>query len=361
MDPVNPGEFNVKRIAFLKLGAIGDVVMALPILAALRERHPDCVVDWIVGTVAAPVLRAVDDPLLNIVEIDERPLYRGSVATRLGAILGLWKRLGTRRYDLVLIGNSDPRYGLMVLPCRGPRRWFRESPTHRAAVPGRHHSAEYVRMLSGVDDSELPWPTYPPLSLPEPPPGIADVLAALRGPLVAISPAGARNTMREEGLRRWTVEGYRAVMVGLRANGCSLVLVGGPGDEWASESFGDLCDLDLVAKAGLGGFLGMLGRMDLLVTHDSGPLHLADLAGTPVVGLFGPTVAEEKRPIAVRHEMLSTSSELACRPCYDGHRYADCSRPLCMTTIEPSRVVEAALRLLHPTARLRRHGGSDVP
>lgn len=339
----------MKRIAILKLGAIGDVVMALPLLEALRRRHPDCQVDWLVGTVAAPVLRAVDDPLLRVIEVQERPIYKGSAPVKLRAILALWRSLGITTYDRVLIGNADPRYGLLVLPWRGPRRWFRPSGKERGVVPGRHHSAEYVRLLLGDDDSRLEPPVFPALRIPSPPSEIASALEALArdgAALVAISPAGARNTMREEGLRRWTTEGYRAAMTSLRDRGHKLVLVGGPGDEWARDAFGDLCDLDLVAKADLSGFLGILAKVDVLVTHDSGPLHLADLAGTPVLGIFGPTAASEKRPIASPHVVLTTGKFLPCQPCYDGHSYAECARPLCMTTLEPRQVVDAVEALV---------------
>lgn len=334
----------MKRLLIIRLGALGDVIMAAPMLHALWERHPECRVDWLVGKVAAPILETIADPRLRLVRADERDLFRGSPLQRLRAILGAWTGLGLHRYDRILILNADPRYGILPLWCRGPRSWFRPGK-ERGAVPGRHHSAEYVRMLTGIDDSAMATPAYPPLQLPPLAPVISKSLEGSRR-VVAISPAGAKNVMREEGLRRWPLEGYRTVARALRAEGHRVVLVGGPGDEWCSREMASDCDLDLVGKLDLPAFLSLLSSVHLLVTHDSGPLHMADFVGTASVGIFGPTLAEEKWPIATPFRTVVAAGKLPCRPCYDGRRYAECTDPRCMTGIAPEDVLERIRTLL---------------
>jgi len=336
----------MSRILVVKLGAIGDVIMALPILRALWESDPECRVDWVVGKVAAPILECLEEPRLRVLQVDERALFRGTLVGRVRAVLGLWRTLGLARYDRILILNADSRYAIMSLLCRGERSWFRDGGSFRGVVPGRHHSVEYIRLLDGNDDARLAIPSYPEIHFPSLPKDVAERLNRLNGPLIAVSPAGAKNVMREEGLRRWHPEGYRALVRALRERGCRIVLVGGPGDEWASELLGQDCDLDLVGRLGLAPFLALLKRVDLVVTHDSGPLHMADLAGTPVVGIFGPTLAEEKCPIAALGRMLVARKEMACRPCYDGRRYAPCSEPLCMSGVPSEDVVAAVFELL---------------
>lgn len=334
----------MNRILIVRLGAIGDVIMASPMLEHLWRLHPDCRVDWLVGNISAPILECIADPRLTIVRADERKIFRGSTLERIGAILSVWRRLGLARYDRVLILNSDPRYAILPLLCRGSRHWFRAGDS-RGVIPGRHHSVEYLRMVTDLDDSSSPWPVYPPVRLPALPDEV-EVAIKSDTPVVAISPAGARNVMREEGLRRWTIDGYKKVAQGLRAEGCKVILVGGPGDRWASEAMADCCDLDFVGSLDLSAFLSLLSRVDLVVSHDSGPLHMADFVGTPVVGIFGPTLAEEKRPIAVPHRIVIGAPILACRPCYDGSRYAACSNTRCMTDITPEQVLVAAMGLL---------------
>lgn len=341
----------MSRILVVKLGAIGDVIMALPILRAVWESDPECQVDWVVGKVAAPILECVEDPRLRVVRVDERALFRGGLGGRGRAVLGLWGALGLARYDRILILNADPRYAILPMLCRGMRSWFRDGGSFRGVVPGRHHSVEYIRLLDGKDNALLAIPAYPQINLPTLPADVADRLDRLDGPLIAVSPAGAKNVMREEGLRRWHPEGYKAVIQALRERGCRVVLVGGPGDEWASEQLGRDCDLNLVGSLGLASFLTLLRRVDVVVTHDSGPLHMADLAGTPVVGIFGPTLAGEKRPIEAPGRMLAVRKEMACRPCYDGRRYAPCSDAACMSGVTSEEVVAAVFELLEESRR----------
>src|ERR1035437_8071219 len=338
----------MRKTLVVKLGAIGDVVMALPILDSIWKADAEEHVEWLVGRVAAPILESITDPRFHIHRIDERALFKGSMGERLKVVLRTWWDLGLARFDRILILNSDSRYAILPLLCRGSREWFRNGGKHRAAVPGRHHSVEYVRLLSGLDDSSLLQPTYPPVHLPELPEDLARDLIRIRRPLVAISPGGAKNVMREEGLRRWPIESYRSVARKLRENGCSVFLVGGPGDEWTIDAFKGEYDLELVGKLDLTIFLKFLSCCNLLLTHDSGPLHLADLVGTPVVGIFGPTSPEEKKPIRADTRILVAEGEMWCRPCYDGRNYAPCTSPECMARISSSAVVATVMELLGP-------------
>lgn len=153
--------------------------------------------------------------------------------------------------------------------------------------------------------------------------------------------------MREEGLRRWPVERFRETMRELRANGIPVVLVGGPGDEWAAAELSGDFDLDLTGKLPLAQFLSFLKRAALLITHDSGPLHMGDLVGTPIIGVFGPTSPDEKRPIFSQNWIFWGGASLPCRPCYDGRHYAACTAPVCLTDTHSNQVATKALWYLN--------------
>lgn len=336
----------MKRTLIVKLGAIGDVVMALPMLEAIWKADPAEQVDWVVGQVSAPILQSVASTKLRILAVDERSIFRGTLTHRVKAIFHAWRLLGFRRYDRILLMNADRRYGIIPIWCRGRRIWFRRGEKFRSAVPGRHHSVEYVRMVSGKDDSTLEVPEYPEIALPTVGKGLDESLQGLSGKKIAICPAGAKNIMREEGLRRWSIAGYKQVMISLRSAGYGLVLLGGPGDEWASQEFDGLCDLDLVGKLDLLLFASVLSRVDAVITHDSGPLHVADLVGTPVIGIFGPTMPSEKAAIRSRQDVVWGGADLPCRPCYDGRQYAECSSNICLSRIDPNDVVRATLKLI---------------
>lgn len=88
----------------------------------------------------------------------------------------------------------------------------------------------------------------------------------------------------------------------------------------------------------------MLARATACVTHDTGPLHLACLAGTPTVALFGPTLGAEKVPPYARVRVLSAG--LPCAPCYDGRDYASCPEARCMQSLSPEMVSRGVHELL---------------
>lgn len=333
-------------VLVVKLGAIGDVVMALPMLDAIEKAHPDWRIDWIVGHVAAPVLECVESTSLRIIKADEKALFRGGLLERVFSLMSIWRKLGIRRYERIFILNGDWRYGAIPLWCLGKRVWLAATRGERTTIPGRHASSEYVRMTAGIDANSA-FPRYPRLALPVLPAEIEERLRGMPAGIVAISPGGAKNVMREEGLRRWPVERYLELVHALRSAGHPLMLIGGPGEEWVSERFGEFVDLDLVGKLSLPETMAALKKASVLVTHDSGPIHLGDAVGVPIVGLFGPTMPSEKAPIQSRHAIHWGGGTLGCRPCYDGRRYALCGRNSCLADIPLGAVLDSIGKVLH--------------
>jgi len=128
--------------------------------------------------------------------------------------------------------------------------------------------------------------------------------------------------------------------------GVQVVLTGSSSDIWVRDFFKGLAVIDLIGKLSLPDLVAVYGCCDLVITHDSGPLHLAALAGAPVLGLFGPTNPHEKLSLNGRNRVLWGGDDLACRPCYDGKEYANCPRNLCMHDISVERVNREALQLL---------------
>jgi len=96
--------------------------------------------------------------------------------------------------------------------------------------------------------------------------------------------------------------------------------------------------IDLAGATTVGLLPALLSRASLLITNDSGPMHIAAAVGLPVVALFGPTSAVRTGPYGLGHRVLTT--ELSCRPCLS----RTCQNPVqleCLTRISPEHVIAA--------------------
>jgi heptosyltransferase-2 len=337
------------RALIVKLGAIGDVVMAVPAVRALVDAGWS--VTWVAGAAAASVLRLY--PWLDVIEVDEAPLLRGSLPERLRALPALWRKLPGGRFDLCATLYFDARYRALTLPVRARRKLtLSHDDRARKLLPGRHHTDEVARILLGLADDVRPHQLAPvrPDDLPPSP------LPRVSGkPRIVIAPAGARNLLRDDALRRWPVDRYVAVATALLARGCEVVLSGGPDDAWAA-AFAGLAVTDRIGAFSLPETVGLFDSADVVLTHDTGPLHLAGITNAGIVAVFGPVDPHGRLPQRANAVALWGGEGFACRPCYDGRDYAACSDNLCIQQITPAMVLGEIDALL-----LARRKGEALP
>ncbi len=329
------------RTLIIKLGSIGDVLMVLPGVHALHlQGHT---IDWACSSTVLPLLRLY--PWINPILADEASILKGSSLQKLKALLQLWKKIAGRSYDQVATFYYDPRYRLMALPVRAPRKLIL-SHADRAfrLLPGRHHTDEYARILLARPDQVnlVPMAPVPPDSFPPTPlPRLAGVAR------IVLVPAGARNVMRDDALRRWPPEFYSqlaSLLLAVRFEGrpMEIVLIGGPDDAWVRPHFASLIQsrqvIDLIGSLALPETLALLNQADVLITHDTGPLHLAGVTSIGIIALFGPTDPRGRLPQRPGTLALWGGEHLPCRPCYDGRDFAQCPLNECMREITPQEV-----------------------
>ncbi len=350
-----------KRLLLLKFGAIGDVIMAIP--AAAEMHAAGYTIDWVAGEAVAPVLALY--PWIRVIPVDEARLLRGGKTQRMRQVLRLWRRLWSlsvnEPYDLCATLYYDRRYRLLTRPIRARRRLslsWHERATR--LLPGRHHTDEYARILTGRPDTEV-CVQLAPVPVPNLPPNPLRLIPGAER--IVLVPAGARNLLRDDALRRWPVEAYVELARNLLAAGHEVVLAGGPEDTWASAHFaGSRRDFPEQMRDAIGQFslvdtLALLDSAAVTVTHDTGPLHLAGLTSTSIVTIFGPTDPRGRLPQRENCVAIWGGEGFACRPCYDGRDYAACTHNGCIREVTPAMVfaqVEEALRD-------RRDGRSQPP
>ena len=326
-------------VLILKFGAIGDVIMLIPAAHALHQRGFR--VDWACSPSVAPILRLY--PWINVLLADERTLLQGSPIRKLQALSALWRRLAGRRYTLVATLYYDPRYRLIGFPIRARRKLLLSQTDRRyKLLPGRHHTDEYARILLDLPDTVRP-SQLAPVQAPNLP---ASPLPRTGQTRIVVAPAGARNLLRDDLLRRWPPELYVELTRLLLARNYEVVLIGGPDDTWISPSFAALPVTDLIGNLPLTQTLALLDAADLLVTHDTGPLHLAGITRCSIVTLFGPTDPHGRLPHRPGTVALWGGAGFACRPCYDGRDFAPCPANDCMRQLTPQYVFAQIQSLL---------------
>jgi len=215
---------------------------------------------------------------------------------------------------------------------------------------GRHRSLQY-RMLLGQPAGGPPC-RHP---LRAPPGVIARWRAGLR-------PAGARLVAIFPGsrapARRWPVRRFAGVAKALRQDGLTVVVLGGPEERAWTARVTDTAPgaLDLGGATDLVDLVAVLSLCDLLVTNDTGPMHLAGAVGAATLTLWGPSDPEEVAPVGGRDVRIS-GPRLPCIPCrrnvcprFGRGEVLRRARGECMALIEEERVIDAARSVLRREA-----------
>jgi ADP-heptose:LPS heptosyltransferase len=330
------------RVLIVLLGAIGDVVRALPLAMRLRRGLPEARLSWAVEPTAAPLLEghpAIDELLIFRRDLGARAFVRFLRTVRAGA------------FDVVLDLQRHLKSGVVSRASGARRRiGFHRLNTKEGnwlfnsefIPPQRHWSSKLRQYLAFADRLELPdGPIEFGLALgPEEDARVDGLLAPVRGPFVVAFVGSSWPS------RWWFADRTAAVLsaLGERA-GLNAVLIGAPGAEaaFAGEVAAAVPGAtNLAGRTTLRDLVGILGRARVSFGPDSGPMHIAAAVGTPVVSLWGATSAERSAPHGAAD--LAVVGHVACQPCY--LRRCPVER-VCMRQIGVEAVVgaiDAALR-----------------
>ena len=339
-----------KRILVTRIRRIGDVILTMPLVDALRARFPDAVIDYLAEE--GPAAAAVGHPALRSVLTLRPGTWPG-----LPAPPDLIARLRAARYDWVFDLYGNPRSALLtrltgakvrVGPARRSRRALF---THAipAQDPSRSAIDYHLSALRavGVDPGSGRMPRIH-LSDAERLEGAARLDAAV--------PPGRPRVGLHVGNRwpakRWPEERFGALLRAFSRDGGQGIVLAGPGEEPLARRVAESArgpgrgPAPVLANLPLRSYFAAVAALDALVTNDGSPLHVGPAVGVPTVGILGPTVPEIWFPYAREdgHQLLC--KPIWCRPC---HRH-ECARLDCMEWIEVGEAVRA-------TARALAHGG----
>ncbi len=325
----------MKKIVILKLGALGDIICMLPLISCIKEECGDADITWISSVIYKDFMGLFPDINENIY-VNQDKIFKGRWYQKLFEIIKLWKKITFIKCDLIIVGNPDWRYRVLLGPAL-----LRNSFKVCKPVKGRNRTIEYIRTFLGHYDYSLANYSYPKLNIRDVDPSIH---FSIDEKYVGLVPGGTNNTLNTQPLRRWPIENYVLLAKSLIEQGFKIVILGDKNDEWTLEFFRDVDFKNLVGKTSFLEMVPIMKKLSLLISHDTGLLHVANLSQIPVLGLFGPT---SPREVTLGMSNITNWDSLPCGPCYDGKEFADCANNLCMRAITPERVLSESLSLLN--------------
>jgi heptosyltransferase-2 len=323
---------------------VGDAVMSLPVLANLRRGLPKARIDLLVPHSVAPLFE--DYPHVD------RLLVRPAHQARWGD-LSFIRMLRRQDYDAALLLPNSFRAALSAWLTRAPMRVGYATDgrgfllTHIAPpADGQtlHQVEAYLRLLAPL---HIPIVERTPALVPTTTAAVkADQLWTTHGlqegeRVIGMCPGAAFGPAK-----RWWPERFASLADRLITElGMRVILLGAPDEVPLVERIRSLMAQPAVSLAGqdtLSSFTALAARCAVLVTNDSGSMHIASAVGTPVVAVFGPTDARRTAPPRSRATILRR--DLPCAPCFRPIcPYAD--HP-CMRLIEVDEAYTAVLSML---------------
>jgi heptosyltransferase-3 len=355
------------RILFIRPDHIGDVLLTLPAVAALRRTLPTAHLAYAAPAEAAALADRCPQ-LDHTLTVRFPPFGRrdaGDVAWRQTARAEAARLAG--RFDAALVLRpDDPWSGELVARASIPIRVGFDMPrtrphlTHVLPVPGSRHvaldgfdlaDALLARLGLGVRTVRLLDPELA-LSRDDDEEAIAVLAdAAASEPLVVLHPGSGWP------LKNWPARRWRALAAELARRTRSRPVVAGTAAErtLVREVVDGTPAIDLAGRLSLGALAAVHRRARLVVTTDSGALHLAAAVGAPVVGLFGPGDPFRFAPLAAPDRVRVVRGGLPCSPCGTlEHPPCGAARnPACVTAIGVEHVLQAAGELLWGRSRAR--------
>jgi heptosyltransferase I len=289
-----------KKLCILRLSALGDVTHVIPVVRAIQARWPQTEITWICGKLEVKLLAGLDR--VRFIEFDKKQGF--------AAYTRLRQALKGERFDVLLHMQVALRANLASLCIAADIRLGWDAPrsrdlhglfiNHRIPAAVRQHQAQaflsFARSL-GLNMDQPVW-NFP---VSEQGRDFARQHVDAEKKTLLISPCSSH------ALRNWNVEGYaRVADYAIEQLDMQVILSGGPSrleleTAQAIEARMKQLSTNLVGKDTLPQLVGLLQTVDVVLSPDSGPAHIANALGTPVIGLYACTWSKRSGPYSYLH------------------------------------------------------------
>ncbi len=332
----------IRKILFVRLRLIGDVLMTTPSLKVLKESFPEAKIYYLVEP-------PQDELLMGNPDIDELIVIRRDSSFK--ELLSLVRRMRREKFDVAIDFHGGPRASFLTLLSGAklrigynysPRKIFYHLKVERGVKEGYIHSVlnqfNLIKAL-GVESEDLP-----PLFMQELDSSEREKLEkilkekGLEEKKFIVMHVSAGNQYRE-----WGVENWKKLIEIILNKGKNLkvALIGSEKDLIYEEHLKFPIVVSFIGKLNLREVRELIKKSRLFVGPDSGPMHIASTTETPIIALFGPTTPSVFGPWKKKAVIIEGSTD--CRPC----NQKSCDYNFrCIREIKPETVFEEMEKIL---------------
>jgi lipopolysaccharide heptosyltransferase I len=341
------------KLLIIKPSSFGDIIHALPVAGAMARQVPEVIIDWVVRPEYAELLET--HPAIRKLFLFDRKRWADPlmILKTVPEIVGLIRSFRKEKYDAVFDLQGLFRSGVLAYLSGAKLRYGFDNAREFAPVfynkkvrvetEQIHAIDRYMLFIKemGLDPENLDYN----LKIPSEVMGRMEQLLSedgVRGerPLIVLNPNARWET------KRWIPDRFTNLAERLVDTlDAEVIIIGGASD--ADNIYSVLTGIkrkvhNFSGRTTILQLASLLKRADLMVTCDSGPMHLAAAVGTPVVALFGPTDPIRTGPYGRGHSVLQ--KDMNCSPCFD--RYCRDKENECMRAIMVDEVFLEVRRLL---------------
>lgn len=310
-----------ERILFITLSSLGDCIMSLPVFFELEKLFPRAQFDVLVGERSKEIF-------LTLPNVDEVFLYTPENRGVKGKI-PLIRDISKKKYDLVI----DLRHSILPIFVHSKQKIF---TVFKPKVPGIHATEEHLKNIFHKDAQNFEFDYSNEIIIDtEIISKFSGIFDKIKGS-VGIVPGATWQP------KAYSIEGFVKVAKMLKNKGLNLVLLGSSEETALCDEISkEVESLNLCGKTSLMELFYIIKILSVLVTNDSGPMHIASLVNTPTVALFGPSDERRYGPWGKKYKVLMHKE--ICRECL----YQRCDKGGgCMNLITPDEIVNATIDIL---------------
>lgn len=353
-----------KNILILKLGAIGDVLMATPAIREIRRLYPSAKIFHLIGQWSSEIMS--NNPNVDeLIVIDEKIFWKKKIISVIKLLLELRKK----KIDIVFNMHWSEWMNLFALATGASERigftrsgsgiFLTKKIPYSEGEKGPHQIEQYLALTGNPgsvipsDIKKMPEIFFKKGEIEKYNNKFRDFFSKNGKNIIAVAPGGGSNPKGSMPGRRWPCSGYIELVNKIIKNTDYNVILLGHGDD--KEVIDRILSENknkrvtgFVDRLNLHENAYMLQNSLILVCNDSALMHLASAVGTKCLSIFGPTAPYDKTPLD--RKSVYMYSAVSCSPCYKFGKFPECKQQKCFDMITPDEVFKVLQKMLSGSA-----------